>query len=104
MHLDSKRDRERRTGLAISLRIYWQDESGRDNFANVRSLDISELGLRMELRQRIALRSLVSMQSDDVRLNGTGSVRYCDSYGSRHVVGVEFLGGLRWKPAPERAA
>ncbi|HTP85494.1 MAG TPA: PilZ domain-containing protein [Bryobacteraceae bacterium] len=80
-------------------RAMWTDRSGRDKWALVRVYDLSEAGVRLELPEPVEARSVISISSDDMKVKGQATVRFCRKQGSKYVVGAEFVGGTAWKPA-----
>ena len=100
MSLDTNLRRQERLTTSASVRVTWQDARGRDKFATVHSFDISATGIRMELPEQVPVRTVLTFQSEQLKLHGRGSVRYCRRETGHYVVGVEFVFGLRWK-APE---
>ena len=94
-----------RTPAPMSVRVVWQDKLGRDKFATVRSVDISNLGIRIEMPEPIEARSIVTLQSQQLGLHGSGSVRHCARKGGgKYVIGLEFVGGLRYQVPENHAA
>jgi hypothetical protein len=82
----------------LSVRVVWQDRFGRDKYAMVRSIDVSKLGMRLEMPEPIEARSVVTLESQQLRLHGSGSVRHCArAGGGKYVIGIEFVGGLRYE-------
>ena len=78
----------------MSVRVLWQDKTGCDKYAMVRSVDISTSGVRLEMPEPLEARSIVTLQSQQLGLHGSGSVRYCKrGVGGKYVIGVEFVGG-----------
>ncbi len=71
---------------------------GEQKFAYARILDVSESGLRVELREALARHAYVSLRADHIALQGSASVRSCVKKGSLYLVGLEFSGGMKWKP------
>lgn len=68
----------------------------------VRSLDVSPLGMRIEMPEPLQARSILTLQSHQLGLHGSGSVRYSTAAGrGKYVTGIEFIGGLRYK-IPEK--
>lgn len=94
--------RHERTERSETVQIMWKDRDGADKFANARTLDISELGMRIEVPEPVQERSYVALRCDKLKLNGRASVRSCQRKGNRYLVGLEFSVGMRWKP-PEVA-
>jgi hypothetical protein len=76
----------------------WTDRAGQDRWAIVRIFDLSEAGVRMELPEPVEGRTLLSFSSDDMRLRGQATVRFCRREGAKYVVGAEFVAGTSWKP------
>lgn len=98
MAFDNVHRSEPRTQVKGTVRIAWQDSKGMDKFASVKSCDISESGMRIELPEAVEPRSLIIVQSRDLGIHGAASVRYCTRQGLTYVVGLEFAAGLKWKP------
>ncbi|MBV8819327.1 MAG: PilZ domain-containing protein [Acidobacteriaceae bacterium] len=94
----SENRREERIAAPAMVRITWRDRFGEDKFANVRSQDVSISGMRVELPEEVPPRSYVTLQSPQLGLHGTASVRFCRAAKGRYVTGLEFTGGLKWKP------
>ena len=90
--------RHERTKQAEILQVMWKDRDGSDKFTNARSLDISEVGMRIEVPEPMQERSYVTLRCDRLKLNGRASVRSCQRTGARYVVGLEFSIGMKWKP------
>lgn len=62
------------------------------------TVDISESGIRLEVREPIEQRTYVTLQCSALGVHGSASVRSCTRQGTKFVLGLEFSGGLRWKP------
>jgi PilZ domain-containing protein len=90
--------RHERISENAPIRLMWKDRFGGDKFANGRVLDVSEEGMRIELPIQIEERIYVTFRADTIPLNGTASVRSCVRQTPKFVVGLEFAGGLKWKP------
>ena len=82
-----------------SVKIMWCDASGHDKFANARALDVSETGARLKVPEAIVVQSCVTIRSENLKLHGQASVRYCSRLGTNYAVGLEFSRGVRWSPA-----
>ncbi len=80
------------------MQVHWRDRSGIDSAANGRTIDISEVGMRIKLSARIDPGVYVTFSASKVPLRGTASVRTCKQQGLGYVIGLEFSGGLQWKP------
>ena len=90
--------RHSRTADSTPLQIVWKDRAGVDKFIHARTLDISETGMRIEVREPLDTQTYVTLQCPALRLHGTASVRTCVRKRNNYIVGLEFSGGLRWKP------
>jgi PilZ domain len=77
----------------------WCDTSGHDKFANATALDISETGVRLKVPEALTVQSCVTLRSENLKLQGQASVRYCSRIGTNYAVGLEFGRGVRWSPA-----
>ena len=77
------------------MQLIWTDEAGGDRCANARALDISDIGLRLQMPVRIRERSYVTLRSEALGIHGRASVRYCSRVGNNYIVGVEFAAGLK---------
>ena len=91
---------ERLTREAL-VEVTWKDRLGQEKFAKARSLDVSEKGMRVEMPEALEKQNYVTLRSNSLSLHGTASVRSCVRKGTKYLVGLEFSGGLRWKPKPQ---
>jgi hypothetical protein len=80
------------------LQVSWLDASGNMKVARTRALNISEGGMALELPEAAMPLSMVRFQSDRFKVRGAGAVRHCRRVGSKWIVGIEFIEGLRWNP------
>jgi len=94
--------RHDRTEHAEIVQVMWKDRDGGDKFTNALTLNISEVGMRIEVPEPLQERSYVILRCDKLKLNGRASVRTCQRKGPRYVVGLEFSVGMKWRP-PESA-
>jgi hypothetical protein len=90
--------RHARAAKSSPIQIVWKDRSGSDRFINGKTLDISVAGLRVEISDPIDERTYVTLRCAALGLQGVASVRSCNRKGMKYVVGLEFSGGLQWKP------
>jgi hypothetical protein len=90
--------RHARAEKSSPVQIVWKDRRGEDRYVNGRSLDISPSGMRVEISEPIDKQTYVTLQCMALGLHGTASVRTCVRKGMKYVVGLEFSGGLQWKP------
>ena len=82
------------------LQVFWLDSTGKMKTARTRALNISEGGIAIELPEAAMPMSMVRFDSDKYKVRGSGAVRHCHRVGSKYIVGLEFMEGLRWS-APE---
>jgi hypothetical protein len=80
------------------LQVSWLDASGNMKVVRTRALNISEGGMAIELPEAAMPLSMVRFQSDRFKVRGAGAVRHCRRVGSKWIVGIEFIEGLRWNP------
>jgi hypothetical protein len=66
-------------------------------------LEVCCNGLRIQTEQVIPAPIEVSLRALSLGLSGKGIVHYCHGEERKYIVGLEFTGGLIWKP-PEPAA
>jgi len=96
--------RDERKSATEMVELTWKDRSGQEKFAKARSLDISELGMRIEVPEPLEKQAYVTLRSDALSLHGRASVRSCTRQGTKYLVGLEFSGGLKWKPKTDNPA
>jgi hypothetical protein len=75
---------------------------GGDKYINGKTLDISTSGMRVEVSDPIDRQTYVTLQCAALGLHGSASVRTCNRKGMKFVIGLEFSGGLKWKPKEPR--
>jgi hypothetical protein len=96
-----RKDMRRHRRYAVDagvLQVSWLDSSGAMKVARTRALNISECGIAIELPDAAMPLSMVRFQSDRFKVRGAGAVRHCRRVGSKWIVGLEFIEGLRWTP------
>ena len=95
--------RHSRIPLDARIRVVWEQDG--HYLATVgRTVDVTETGLGILLKDPIPMRTRVSFEVNSVNLRGTATVRFLHRKGLNHIVGLEFVGSLRWKsPAPAPA-
>jgi hypothetical protein len=103
--LKARKDLRRHRRYAVEptvLQVSWLDLSGKLKMTRTRALNISEGGIAIELPEAALPLSMIRFQSDKYKIRGAGAVRHCRRVGSKFVVGLEFMEGLRWQaPAGE---
>ena len=90
--------RHNRSEKAAPLQLIWKDRQGLDRFINGAIIDISESGVRVEVRDPLEKQTYVTLQSVSLGLHGSASVKSCTRKGMKYLVGLEFSGGMKWKP------
>jgi hypothetical protein len=85
------------------INLMWSDESGHPFSRNGECIDISSSGLKLRLDSKLPVRSVVTVRAMEIALHGSASVRSCVRIGVKYVVGLEFLGGMKWQ-VPDSAA
>jgi len=83
----------------FNVQLMWKDGSGRENFTRGRGVDLSEAGMRIELPHKLEPGTYITFSSSKPGLQGSASVRSCTRRGTQFAIGLEFGGGLKWKPA-----
>lgn len=88
-----------RTPCNQRVTVVWRDASGQEKYVQAKGVDISELGLRLEVPEPLPCQTYLTLGAEKLGLKGNASVRHCMRVrGSRYAVGVEFSAGMRWKP------
>jgi len=82
--------RDQRHAFDCVLLVSWRDAQGNPKHMQVRGIDFSESGARIECSEPIDLRSSVYIRSEQFGLMETGVVRHCTSRGSSYLIGLEF--------------
>ena len=78
----------------------WSDDQGNSCSRNGDCIDISSSGLRIKSDTQIPARTVVTLRSKALALHGSASVRRCSTTGVKYVLGLEFVGVMKWQ-APE---
>jgi hypothetical protein len=60
-------------------------------------VDVTQEGMRIELKDRIQEGTFVNFRAEALKLHGTASVRRCTRQGAKYLIGLQFTGGLKWK-------
>ena len=98
--MDNKGDlrRHHRTPVMAQVELNWTDARGTEKFITGEIIDVSESGMRIRTREPLTRQMYVTLRAERIGLHGRASVRTCAKQGTKHVVGLEFAGGLKWKP------
>jgi len=90
--------RHERIPHATPIQVGWKDRFGNEKFASAEILDVSEAGMRVKVPESFAEHTLITFRSDRLALHGRASARSCVRHGANYLVGLEFVGGLNWRP------
>jgi hypothetical protein len=97
------RNTDRRRGprdpLNGSLSILCTNHEGRETVMHAQLLDISILGARLSILEKIPTHSVVTFYHHKFGIGGRGTVRFCRSGRKGYEVGLEFPNGTGWRPA-----
>jgi hypothetical protein len=100
-HNSPRRDLRRndRRPCDHNVKVMWRDLAGQDKFTHAKALDISELGLRLQMPEALPHQAYLGLSAAQLGLTGHASVRHCTRIrGAKFAIGVEFTAGLRWTP------
>ena len=87
-----RRLERRRTGRSTvtgNVTILFEDETRRENVLQATLRDFSIQGFKLDVPQRIPLRTLVTFTCQKLGLHGRGTVRYCSPGKAGYEVGLE---------------
>jgi hypothetical protein len=90
--------RHERDAKSSPIQMVWKDKMGVDRYVNGKSLDVSPSGMKIEISEQIEKQTYVTVLCPGLSLQGSASVRSCTRKGMKYIVGLEFSGGLVWKP------
>ena len=98
--MEQKGDLRRKTRSVVNapLELGWTDRQGNEQLVRATVVDVSEHGIRVLMPEKLALQTYVTLRADKLGLHGRASVRNCLKQGNKYVTGLEFSGGLKWKP------
>ena len=89
MNSPDKRKKQRQLFDGV-LEIYWQDGTGNSRITNVRAIDLSKTGVRVESPEPIEQRTEVYVRAEQYGLTASTLVRHCSHRGAKYVLGLEF--------------
>jgi len=87
---NSDKRRKQRQLFDCGLEISWKDAHGIGRTINVRAIDLSNSGVRVESGEPIELGTEVYVRAESYGLTGTTKVRHSSRRGSKYVLGLEF--------------
>lgn len=90
--------REERHPCDQLMGILWRDAAGDDKFIKAPVRDLSPSGAGLQIIEPVEVRSTVILRAEKLGIHGRGLVRYCWRQGLKYNIGVEFSGGMRWRP------
>ena len=93
--------RHPRSEAVAPVQLSWTDRNGTERFVSGSILDISETGMRVESRESLVPGAYVNFRAERLNLQGSASVRSCKKQGTKYLAGLEFKGGLKWRPKQE---
>ena len=94
--------RHERVPQAAPVQVSWRDRLGNEKFACAEILDVSQAGMRVKVPESVVEQTLVTLRSDRLALHGRASAKSCVRQGAKYLVGLEFIGGLNWKPCSKK--
>lgn len=86
--------RHDRSPVDGKVQLEWTTQDGTHCSVMGKCVDVSETGMKLSVRDRIAPRTVINFRAAGLGLHGSGSVRYCMSHKMEYRVGIEFTGGL----------
>ncbi|HEY3740293.1 MAG TPA: PilZ domain-containing protein [Bryobacteraceae bacterium] len=96
--------RDNRLNFPGKVSLTWSDEASHPFARNGECLDISPSGLKVKLDSNIPIRTVVTVKAKELELHGSASVRSCVRTGSKYTIGLEFVGGMKWRIPSSLAA
>jgi len=82
--------REQRFAVDFTVSLTWQVKGGAQRRARGRCRDLSAEGLKIEIVDTLPKETLVLVESNEFGRMGIATVRYCQRYGMKCVVGMKF--------------
>ena len=86
------------------ISLAWANPAGDACARNGECIDISSSGLKVKVDIQIPTRTVVTVRAQELALHGSASVRSCTRSGVRYIIGLEFVGGLKWQIPPTLVA
>ena len=79
------------------INLTWATENGDPCARNGDCLDVSSTGIRIKVDAPIPTRTVVTVRARELELHGSASVRSCTRFGAKYIIGLEFVGGMKWQ-------
>lgn len=92
--------RDSRLLFSGKIGLTWATPTGDACARNGECIDVSPSGLKVKVDTPIATRTVVTVRAKELVLHGSASVRSCTRSGVRYIIGLEFVGGMRWQIPP----
>ena len=89
-----------RLSYSGKISLTWAAENGDGCARNGECLDVSSSGIKVRLDSQIPARTVVTVRASELALHGSASVRSCNRVGARYIIGLEFVGGMKWQLPP----
>lgn len=83
------------------VRISWEGARGERKYAQVKSCDVSEGGLRVEVPEAIPTRTTVWLRADRIQFSGSATVKHVTRVGAKYILGLELSQAIRGEALPE---
>jgi hypothetical protein len=87
--------RHHRLCYTIPARISWEGLHGSPRHAQVKCIDLSETGLRLEAPEPIPVRSSVYLRAERINLAGSATVKHVERQGAKYILGLELNSALQ---------
>lgn len=88
MTITKESRRNNRVRCAGPISLSWDDERGQTRYASGKCIDISEAGLRVELKESIPVRTRVAFRMEAINESGSGTVRHATRRNMKVVIGL----------------
>ena len=83
-----------RSPISSRIEVGWQDERGWQKQMQTRGINLSSTGASVMSPEPIAVGSAVYLNSKELQLMGSATVRHCTAQKSKFLIGLEFRGSL----------
>src|SRR2546426_9892041 len=89
--MTSDKRRKQRQLFDFGLEVSWHDSNGAARTINVRAIDLSNSGVRVESNEPIEPQTTVYVRAERYGLTGSTLVRHCSRRASKYLLGLEFI-------------
>lgn len=86
------------------ISLIWANDHGDACARNAVCIDVCSRGISVTVDTQIPARTVVTVNARELDLHGSASVRTCNRVGVRYILGLEFVGGMKWQPPAHLAA